>query len=263
MSTLLDTEGPPAEDPFNSLLKMKLTNVIKWAENEQPRNHQVLMGPSEIGDDCDRRLGYRLAQVPPINTDYDKWPATVGTATHTWLESGFRAWMKAHPDGDEWLTETTLQVTEFMVGHSDLYWNKTVIDWKTAGPDVMKKVRAHGPPDKYKVQAQVYGYGFEQAGVAVERVALVFLPRAGWLRDMFVWTEMYNRQFAELAINRVYGIAQNLLELDILTDGNAHRWEQVNAFPSNECGWCPWYDPGRDLELGADATGCPGREVNS
>lgn len=258
MTVFADLDEQVPEDPFATLLKSKLVDVIKWADKQAPRSQQVMMGPSEIGDDCDRRLGYRLAEVPPVNTEFDPWPAIVGTSIHSWLETAFQAWMRAHPKGDKWLTETTLSITEFMTGHSDLYWSDTVIDWKTAGPDVMRKMRNNGPPDKYRVQAHVYGYGYEQLGHPVTRVALAFLPRAGWLRDMYVWTEKYDSKIAEVAIMRIYGLAQNLVELDILKDSNAHRWEQVNASPSNECGFCPWYDPGRDPERGADTTGCPG-----
>ena len=245
-------------DPFAETLKQELVEIIKWADRQNPRAHQVLPGPSELGDPCDRRLGYRLAGVPAVNTEFDPWAAIVGTAVHSWLEPAVQMWMRAHGTSD-WSTETELQIDEFVLGHSDLYSHRhqAVIDWKGVGPDIMKKFRKDGPPVGYQTQAHLYGYGFERQGLPVRKVVLACFPRAGWIRDMYVWATDYDRTVAEAALSRMYKIAQDLVALDILKQ--SHRWEQVPATPSNGCGWCPLYDPRRDLERGADATGCPGR----
>lgn len=247
-------------DPFATMIKTKLIDVIRWADSTSPRSLQQMIGPSEIGTPCDRRIGYRVAQVPEINTDHDNWPAIVGTSVHNWMESAMKAWMQAH-DSKAWDTERTLYIDDFVKGHSDLYSreHEAVIDYKTAGPDVMRKVRKEGPSEGYQIQTHVYGYGFERLGLPVKKVCLVYLPRAGWMRDMYVWCDDYRPEIAIGSMNRVYQIAQQIVELEISKDGNSHRWEQIDAFPSNDCGWCPMYDRGRDSERGADATGCPGR----
>jgi hypothetical protein len=243
-------------DPFNDVLKQQLVHMILWAEHESPRSRQVEIGPSEIGDPCDRHIGYRLANIPAINVGFDPWPAVVGTSVHGWLENAIRTYEAFHRT-DDWKTETTLLVDDFIKGHADLYWapQKTVIDWKTGGPDVMKKVRKDGPPEGYVIQAQIYGLGFVQAGWPVERVALAFLPRSGWLRDMFVWSAPFDRDAAEAALSRVYTIAQQLNDLDIFI--NPHRWEQVPATPSDVCGRCPWFNSLIMAEEGASNKGCP------
>lgn len=247
-------------DPFATMIKTKLIDVIRWADSRSPRALQEMIGPSEIGTPCDRRIGYRVAQVPEINTDHDNWPAIVGTSVHNWMESAMNAWMRAH-DSRAWSTEQTLYIDDFVKGHSDLYSHEhqAVIDYKTAGPDVMRKVRKEGPSEGYQIQTHVYGYGFERIGHTVKKVCLVYLPRAGWMRDMYVWCDDYRPEIAIGSMNRLYQIAQQVVELEISIDGNSHRWEQIDAFPSNDCGWCPMYDRGRDPERGADATGCPGR----
>lgn len=247
-------------DPFATMIKTKLIEVIKWADARSPRALQRMIGPSEIGTPCDRRIGYRLAEVPEVNTDHDNWPAIVGTSIHSWLEGAMTGYQRA-TGNSEWKTETTLYIDDFIKGHADLYSqpHEAVIDYKTAGPDVMRKVRKEGPPESYQIQTHVYGYGFERLGFPVKKVCLVFLPRSGWLRDSHVWCDDYRPEIAIGSLKRVYQIAQQLVDLDILKDGNAHRWEQIDAFPSNDCGWCPMYDPGRAAEQGADATGCPGR----
>jgi hypothetical protein len=130
-----------------------------------------------------------------------------------------------------------------------------VIDHKSCGPDVMKKIKKEGPPPGYVVQIQCYGYGYEKLGFPVKKVALAFYPRAGWLRDMYVWTADYDRSVAEAALQRLYGIARTVLEYDVLN--KSHQWKYVEATPSNSCGFCPYYQPSMDGD--ADATGCPGR----
>ena len=247
---------PGDEDSFTNLVKNKLTGIIQEHDQRAPRSSQVKIGPSEMGDLCDRRIAYRLANITPCN-EPDNWPAIVGTATHSWLQQA----VEFSSARDEFLTEKTLHIDQFVEGHSDLYWRtqQLVIDWKTMGPDKIKKVRKEGPDPGYVVQAHIYGYGFEQAGLPVKRVALACLSRAGWLRDMYVWWADYDRSIAEGALNRMFNLARQVIDLDILKESHGHRWEQIPAYPSNNCGWCPYYDPGRPLEIGATETGCPGR----
>ncbi|HSJ75767.1 MAG TPA: hypothetical protein VK899_06260 [Gemmatimonadales bacterium] len=246
-------------DAFANMMKSLLIDVIMWAQADvmNPRGKQVAVGPSDLGTPCDRRVGYRLAGVDKVNTEFDPWPMIMGTAVHSWLETSFQAWNKWKTP-DTWLTETTLHFQDFVEGHADLYnaEHQTVIDWKGAGPDVMRKVRKEVPVG-YRIQVQIYGYLFMLAGLPVKKVCLAFLPRAGWLKDMYLWCEDFDEDVAKAAISRMYGIAQQIVDMDILT--HSHRWEQIPAQPSNDCGWCPYYDPGRDAERGADATGCPGR----
>jgi len=253
------TFGEPFdEDPLARRIKDNMIQMIQWAERESPRSKQQQIGPSEIGDPCDRRIAYRIAGVPEVNTSFDPWAAIVGTAIHSWLDDAVTAWTKAHGSKD-WITETPVTLSEFVKGRSDLYWLGTdcVIDHKGAGPDVMRKLRKDGPGPGYVVQVQCYGYGYEMLGYPVKKVALAFYPRAGWLRDMYVWTADYDRSVAVGALNRLSRIATELIDRDVLNQ--SHRWEDVVPTPSNSCGFCPWYVPDRDMDRGADATGCPGR----
>lgn len=247
---------PGDEDNFTMLVKSKLTGIIQEHDARNPRSSQVLIGPSEMGGLCDRQIAYRLANIPACN-EPDNWPAIVGTATHSWLQEA----VEGSQSAAEFLTERTLTIDQFVEGHSDLYWKtqQTVIDWKTMGPDVIKRVRKEGPNPGYVVQAHIYGYGFIQAGFPVKRVALACLSRAGWLRDMYVWWAPYDESVAVSALNRMFGIARQVVDLDILKESHGHRWEQIQAYPSNSCGLCPYYDPGREAERGADERGCPGR----
>jgi hypothetical protein len=239
-------------------LKHQLIEMIQWADRNSPRSLQKRIGPSEVGSVCDRQIGYRLAGIDECNVNFDPWPAIVGTSLHAWLEGAVQRWSATH-GSNRWITETNVPVNELISGTADLFdiETGTVIDHKGAGPDVMKQVRAEGPKPEHRVQVQLYGLGYENTGRIVKRVAVVYYPRSGWLRDCYVWVAPYDRDTAYRALDRLPKISQDLLSKDILA--NPHRWEQVPATPSKSCGLCPWYDPGRDIERGADQTGCPGR----
>jgi hypothetical protein len=254
-----DTES---YDPLALKLKKQIIEIVKWADRNSARSQQKTIGPSEIGDPCDRRIGYRIADVPEVNDGFDPWAAIVGTSIHSWLDEAFRARIRLSPDDAKtWLTETRLPIAGFIKGRSDLFNvdEACVIDHKGAGPSVMRKVKAQGPGPGYVVQVQLYGYGYRQMGYEVKKVALAFYPRAGWLRDVYVWTDDYKEEVALGALERLSQIAQKVSNLDMLNKSYEHRWEQIAAQPSDSCGFCPWYVPDRDLEVGANLSGCPGR----
>lgn len=240
------------------ILKHQLMEMILWAENQNPRNHQAQIGPSEIGSVCNRQIGYRIAAVQACNTGSDPWPAIVGTGMHSWLEDAVTAWNRAHNTQD-WLTEMPLSIDGLIRGKGDLFNvpKGMVIDHKGAGVEVMRQVRKEGPKPQHKVQVQLYGLGYAARGFTVKKVAIVYYPRAGWLRDCYVWVDDFSPEVAYAALDRLGDISRQLLSLDV--PNNPHRWEQVEATPSNACGLCDWYDPGRHPERGADNTGCPGK----
>jgi hypothetical protein len=251
-------DSDPDYDPLALKIKSQLTEIIRWADANTTRSQQKRIGPSEMGDPCDRRIGYRIAEVPEVNDRFDPWAGIVGTSIHSWLDDAITAWVKAH-NSTSWLTETPVSMDGFIRGRSDLFNldEACVIDHKGAGPSVMRKVLKDGPGIGYVVQIHLYGYGYENLGHQVRKVALAFYPRAGWLKDMYVWTADYDRNIALAALDRVSAIAQQVISLDALNQG--HRWEQVEATPSDSCGFCPWFSRNKEAETGADGTGCPGR----
>lgn len=243
-----------AEDPFNAKLKQQLLEMILYAESRSPRNHQPQIGPSELGEECDRKIAYRLAGIPEINTAFDPWPSTVGTAIHAWLDKACSLW---NTDRDErYMTEVTIPFDFGAVGHGDVFTEGVVIDWKTAAKDGMSKVRRSGPSAVHRVQVHTYGYGYVGMGYKVERVALVYVPRSGWIKDMVVWSEPYDESVAVAARDRMFAIANTAMNLQVLS--NPHRWEQIDATPSDVCGRCPWFNGMRTNEEGASDQGCPG-----
>lgn len=248
-------------DPEAALLKHQLIEIITWADRNAPRSLQQMIGPSEIGVVCDRRIGYRIAEITPCNVEFDPWPAIVGTAIHRWLDDAVVTWSKAHADNN-WLAESQLpplQVTELVEGHGDLFHvgRGTVIDHKTAGPDVMRLVRQEGAKPEHKIQVQCYGLGFHNRGYTVNKVAIIYYPRSGWLGNCQVWVDDFRPDVAYAALDRLGSISRELLSRDVLR--HPEQWSEVSATPSNECGLCPWYDPNRYANRAADETGCPGK----
>lgn len=232
--------------------------IIKWADANSERSLQIEPGPSELGDPCDRRIGYRLAATPEVNRFTDPWAAIVGTAIHAWLEKAMIRWCEMQGGEPAWKTERTVEVDTFIRGHSDLYWvpRKTVIDWKSKNAEKMRLAREVGAPafPGEIVQAHLYGMGYEKNGFPVTHVALACLPRSGRIKDMQVLVEPYDPRIAQYALNRMYEIGELLLSLEIFA--HPQRWSQVPATPTDSCGLCPWYQPNRLTT--ADETGCPG-----
>jgi hypothetical protein len=239
-------------DPFATMLKTQLIDVILRADKRDPRASQQPIGPSELGTVCDRRIGYRIAETPRCNVDFDPWPTIMGTAIHSWLDQAFTDW-----GGRKWMTETSLQLDPIVQGRADLYNREleTVIDWKGVGADVMRKIKKNGVPIGYQIQTHLYGYGFTLRGLPVRKVCLAFLPRSGWLKDMYLWCADYDQDVAVGSLVRLYDIATQVMELDLSI--HVDQWRFIPATPSNDCGWCPWYNP--NLETEASDKGCPGR----
>lgn len=237
------------------LLRDELLGVIRRAIDSHERSQQKALGPSEVGHPCARRLGYQLLDYDERPDQEPNWKAAVGTMMHTGFEEFFRADNAAHyePDMVRWILEETLYCGQIgnqpLLGHCDLYdqVTATVVDWKTSDLRKIRKYRASGVSDQYRIQAHIYGRGWALRGYRVDRVALMFLVRDGQLRDQYFWSEPYDEQVALDAIARVEGIARTTTALG---DAALPLLPTADAW----CTFCPFYKKGAtDL-----TTGCPG-----
>lgn len=253
--------GYPAElagfrggDP--DVLRAELFWIIENAIVTAPRSQQKRIGPSEIGNPCARRIGYKLAGVAPVNGGRVPWKPTVGTAIHAWLEEVFKRTNKfLADDGPRFLLETRVTTGQIcgedIDGSCDLYdrITATVIDWKTVGSEALRKYKKNGPGDQYRIQAHLYGRGWENRGRPVDTVAIVFLPRDRELSESHFWHEPYDEGIAVKALDRVEGITKL-----INTMGPA----ALPLLPTADvwCRFCPYLSP---LPHATDiAEACPG-----
>ncbi|WP_222871945.1 hypothetical protein [Nonomuraea sp. PA05] len=244
-----------ASPPLSGLAAAIATNVVttvKQAGANAPRSLQRTIGPSEIGTPCVRRLAYKLCDWPEVNNDSDPWASIIGTAVHSWMEETFAA-ENRRLGQERYVIERRLQIRGNIYGHADLFDRATGtnMDWKCVGLDRLQKYRKDGPGEQYRIQAHLYGLGQENAGEAVNDVAVVFLPRGGRIDGLHVWTERYDRSVALAALDRLDNVMTALTHLD--PPENPQAWAM---FPASDafCTYCPWFAPGS-----TDASrGCPG-----
>lgn len=184
-------------------------DVRKIVENailNQPRTLQQTIGPSEIGTDCDRCLGHKLAGTP--KRQEVAWLPYVGTAMHSQLERVLEA------AGNRWSTEVRLLVGQIdghdILGSCDLFDAETgtTVDYKLVGKTTLTSARI-GPSQQYRIQAHLYGRGWANDEYDVNTVAIWYLPRnAVSLEQSIWWQEPYDEQIALDALARADALAQ-------------------------------------------------------
>lgn len=237
-------------------LQAELLGVVEHAVANHPRTLQQEIGPSEIGHPCARRIAYKLAGMPDVNTgNRTPWKPTIGTSVHAWLDETFSRANEARDDynatGGRYWCEVRVDVGEILgqavTGSCDLRVDDTVIDFKIVGDEQLRKYKKHGPGDQYRIQSHLYGRGWQRRGVPVRTVGVWFLPRNQELRQNYLWTEPYDEQIAVDALTRAEGIAKLTGALGV---------QAAALLPATEayCANCPFFRAGST----DPATGCPG-----
>jgi hypothetical protein len=225
----------------------QLRELITQAGIWTPRGKQVVIGPSEIGHECSRRLAYKLLDwEKPNESGSSSWAAQVGTAIHAYLAEVF-----GKLEGYE--VEQRVQIRANLSGTVDLYdtVRGIVLDWKTVGFTQLKERRSSGATIQQQVQIQLYGYGKAQAGATVNKVGLVYLPTSGALDDMHVELFDYDESVAIKALSRIDDIYTLLSTVDV--EANPQMWGVIPAVPTRNCNWCPYFLPfSKDLEKGCN-----------
>jgi hypothetical protein len=254
----------PTCDYSPEMVATEVFTLIEKAIVGQPRSNQRRIGPSEIGVPCDRRIGYKLAGVDPVQDRGAAWKPYVGTSLHEQVGNV----MASHElqrfcveDADtvtqRWLVEERVSVGDIngveITGSSDLFdrHTGTVWDFKFVTRNKIRETyRPHGPGEQYRVQCHLYGRGFARAGYDVRHVGVIFLTRDGEFTDRHVWHEPYDEQVAIDALARATSIAVALEALG--PDFTLSTLPTANAY----CNFCPWHSS-RATDLGR---ACPGHE---
>jgi len=252
-------------DEFSEQLAQRIGDFIVNSDAASSRSQQRAIGPSEVGEPCERQLTYKLLDWPETNDNRDPIAAIIGTGFHMWMAEKFEARQTDIGGGrlrnriEERVTvrDSPIQ-TARLTGNADLFDRllRSNLDWKLVGTSSLDKYRRHGPGDKYRIQAHLYGLGQENAGEQVDRVVVVFVARYHELK-VHVWSEPYNRQIAIDALARLDRIRDRAQALEL--DLHPERWTQIPTEGAASCRFCPWLTPGSaDL-----ATGCPGANTEA
>ena len=212
------SRGPQSADPVATWAEYRA--LIEAAIDNQPRSQQTRIGPSELGNPCDRCLISKLAGIPETRTG-PAWLPFVGTAVHGQLEDIFAQANAALPAGMvRYLVEGTVSVGTVggvdITGHADLFdlWAGEVTDWKIVGATTLRDAKANGPSETYRRQAHLYGRGFARRGATVNRVRIAYLPRNDVnLANAFIWSEAYDEQVATDTIARADAFAAGIAAL--------------------------------------------------
>jgi hypothetical protein len=227
----------PLNTPSKELAN-EITNIITEASRYSPRSQQVYIGPSEVGQECVRRLAYKLLDWEKANeSGGGSWAANVGTAIHSFLEEIF----SKYPEKYE--VEQKVQIRANLSGTVDLYDIEKgyVLDWKTTSPAGVKAKRSEGATSQQITQVQLYGYGKAQQGVQVNKVGLIFLPTGGQITDMHIELFDYDENAALSALARLDSVYELLSTIDV--EENPQMWPLIPATPSRMCMYCPYYRP--------------------
>lgn len=250
-------------DETGQALAERIAALIVDTAVNSPRSLQKRLGPSEVGDPCERRLTYKLLDWPRTAAESDPAASIIGTGFHTWMEEAFERRQTTLPDGrPRYKIEERVTVRDSPIeaaaisGSTDLFDRATgtVWDWKLVGHTSQDEYRRKGPGPQYRAQAHLYGLGQENAGEDVKRVAICFVGRYHELR-VHVWTEPYDRQVALDALARLDMIRARLTASGDASAPYDHAWwSEIPTSEQAKCRFCEWRKPGSpDLSVG-----CPG-----
>lgn len=247
-------------DEYSQVLAERIGQFIVDADANAPRSLQKAIGPSEVGEPCERQLTYKILDWPETNQNRDPIAAIIGTGFHMWMAEKFEARQAPLPDGrPRYRIEERVTVRDgytpaaTVAGSSDLFDRLALLnnDWKLVGKSSHDKYRRQGPGGKYRVQAHLYGLGQENAGNPPARVAVTFIARHHELM-VHVWSEAYDRQVALDALARLDRIRDRAQALEL--DLHPERWDTVPTPDKPTCRFCPWLKPGST----SLTDGCPG-----
>lgn len=247
-------------DPYSQVLAERIGQFIIDADANAGRSQQKAIGPSEVGEPCERQLSYKMLDWPETNENRDPIAAIIGTGFHMWMAEKFEARQSVMADGTpRYRIEERVTVREgytadaALTGSSDLYDRLAQLnnDWKLVGTSSHDKYRRQGPGEKYRIQAHLYGLGQENAGHPPARVAVTFIARYHELK-VHVWSEPYDRTVALDALARLDRIRARVMELE--PDLHPENWAAIPTPEKPNCRFCPWLKPG-STNL---SQGCPG-----
>ena len=215
--------------------------IIKELTKPSERDKQRKVGPSELGDLCERCLAEKLLGVHKEEKTHPLAPM-IGTAFHLYLENviGLKDYLK-----ETKVTVGTIERYGDIRGTADGFDTATghVVDYKVLSkkkikafssatffdedynPEFYSDSLTEGQLKKYYYQMQLYGLGMENAGYEVNHTSLILFPRDCTVESVISASHelcfKYNREAALNVLERAKQIFKwanenrdNLGELD-------------------------------------------------
>lgn len=215
--------------------------IIKELTKPSERDKQRKVGPSELGDLCERCLAEKLLGVHKEEKTHPLAPM-IGTAFHLYLENviGLKDYLK-----ETKVTVGTIEGYGDIRGTADGFDTATghVVDYKVLSkkkikafssatffdedynPEFYSDSLTEGQLKKYYYQMQLYGLGIENAGYEVNHTSLILFPRDCTVESVMSASHelcfKYNREAALNVLERAKQIFKwanenrdNLGELD-------------------------------------------------
>ena len=202
--------------------------IIKELTKPSERDKQRKVGPSELGDLCERCLAEKLLGVHQDEKTHPLAPM-IGTAFHLYLENvvGLKDYLK-----ETRVTVGTIGGYGDISGTCDGFDISTghVVDYKVLSkkkikafssatffdehrnPEFFSDSLTEGQLKKYFYQMMLYGLGMENAGYEVNYASLVLFPRDCTVESIMLASHelcfKYNRQAALDVLERANQIFQ-------------------------------------------------------
>lgn len=223
--------------------------IIKELTKPSERDKQRKVGPSELGDLCERCLAEKLLGVHKEEKTHPLAPM-IGTAFHLYLENtiGLEGYLK-----ETKVTVGTIEGYGDIRGTADGFDTVTghVVDYKVLSkkkikafssatffdedynPEFYSDSLTEGQLKKYYYQMQLYGLGMENAGYEVNHTSLILFPRDCTVESVMSASHelcfKYNRDAALAVLERANQIFKWAIN-------NWDRLEELDSHPG--CYYC-------------------------
>ena len=242
-----------------------MKQLVKDRASRADRSMQRHLGPSELGEECDRQVVSKMAAMAKTNNVSDPWASVMGTAGHAWVEDMYK-WDNrrrlAEGMPGRWIAE--MKVTpdpgdDPHPGTADLYDAEylALVDHKFLGDTSRAKLIAKGPKRVYYVQLLLYRRGYQNLGLPVNRIVLLAWPRTkSSLDDLYVWEHIPTPE-DEVLVDKVIAQTKERQQVAELVKSGALNIMNVKPTPSDDsCMFCPLYRP--QAAYDPSIFGCPG-----
>lgn len=190
--------------------------ILDAVTQQSERSKQVKLGPSEVGA-CAYCVAHTMSQrtdtpAPSRGDEGFGYAAWVGTAAHYWMEHHIPNRIPHESFPERKVSVFDIEGYGTIGGTSDLYVPElaTTFDWKFPGKWSHDKLRLElkqpggTPSNAYRYQQQLYGQGFINEGLPVERCVIVFFPRhSNNVNDIVFWEEAFQPDMVQAAKQRV------------------------------------------------------------